>query len=818
MYGKQAIYFEYRSGEPREQTLARLEQLTTDATFREQITQCTEIIHNWITTELPQQSEIFTQRLTIFEGHLLTDFFSDRRDVMYSQGKKWLEFITVSLSDVRLPESFRKEQIRHLLSSNALEVCPGGCLGILSDIGSTFQSYYSFSPARLKKEFIKKTFEDVAINPLLVKIFGSTYGKFTVAEIIRNQFDLPIGDEIHVINYLKNKVSADFPFLAVDDDFQKGYDNLFECRGLLAFRDQLVADYLTLCLSQLTANNLVDFIASKLQALFSLKNVELTSALESQINQLGVDKAFSLHEVLEVDEAGNSQLKQAINSLKITIAERLVESGYLGFDTSQESRLRSEESPFRKRNQLANDPNFEALKEFKFLPDEANYRIYYNNIELSWVKEKTKDETRRRLILDVLKEEGPEKLRQLLPTLENVRLLDHLIQSTDDLVHCIKANQATQWLSPIFEGNFESSLLSRIVAETYFRKEIFNTSLQDFYFHFDRWVKTDDVIVRRLLENHPQFIKRALVQGVEQLSRYQSINEFKQFSLSYFSGYSFIDYINHLNKLGFADFTDLHFKLHPSLSLKRKLNLHEKLDATPTLFGIEFMKNADLKNSIFEIPLIKCSFEASNLESVEFKAALEQVYFYGTYLENTDFSQASLSSLFSQKFSTISQNKPGEIFPLDFQGSSFSKHSFLQVLQLYTNNDHAWLWNPATEALQTLKHPTFNNIKIQAWDFSDPESALVFERLNGITFRDIEAKDQVLNFGKLLPQLKIENSLLENVIIRGYSGQLEIAQCNFINVLYEDCDLSRSNIFEAFFGEVKFQKKYFKCRAIALFI
>lgn len=69
--------------------------------------------------------------LHVFLEKLETDYFFDRRALLYGPGKKYLEIMTVLINEPSIDLNFRTLQIIHLLSDEGLsQSCAEGCLRV----------------------------------------------------------------------------------------------------------------------------------------------------------------------------------------------------------------------------------------------------------------------------------------------------------------------------------------------------------------------------------------------------------------------------------------------------------------------------------------------------------------------------------------------------------------------------------------------------------------------------------------------------------------------------------------------------------------
>ncbi|MES2997864.1 MAG: hypothetical protein V4700_00865 [Pseudomonadota bacterium] len=312
------------------------------------------------------------------------------------------------------------------------------------------------------------------------------------------------GNQIHGIAYLENK-AADYlglTFLSREDIFQEPYDRTIDSLpiaiGARSSRDAILNEFFRSILSAITANNVAEFISMKLQAEMDIheqtrlkieKEIvkaeedglkdevsrlkdELTAAerrltleLQNRLDQLGVDKNYNSYEIFDVDDDDGKIIKSDYDAAKLTIAERLLNSGYFGIDINKGNRLAKLDSPFARRNpQVLSDDQF--LVKFLAKLTGPRYRIVPSDIGLTWVDVPIMGVPERHLFLKLLKEEGGiEELKQAIEKLETIETLDLLIQNRNDLTQCLDATDGVKLLKPLFSLPFtDDSVLFRILS------------------------------------------------------------------------------------------------------------------------------------------------------------------------------------------------------------------------------------------------------------------------------------------------------------------------------------------------------------------
>ncbi len=595
-----------------------------------------------------------------------------------------------------------------------------------------------------------------------------------------------LGNEVHAVNYLINQAARYFSlnFLTIIDPQIVNY-NERRSKHLSSDRriGNIVADYLHLLQKQFTADDFVAFISARLQeSLEGYPIAIMTEELQTRLAQLGEDVGFhDMSEIIALNEDESRVFFQE-PALKITIAERLVAEGYFEMDTSLESRLRLENSPFKRRNQKADEADL--LSTFTFEKGDSAYKIYYANIGLTWTKVQVNiegnNEIQRRLFLAILSESnGLARLKQLLP-LSSLSFLDRLIQRPSDLIRCIGANQDTTWLAPIFQFA-DSSPLMRILAynappsDSNRKAEIINV-----FSYFNQLMIKYRELVRRIVNDHPGFIKSSLNQALTHLSEYQDREKFISFTER-----GLHLFIKNLITVGYQDFTGLTFR-----------NEHFSLQ------GIDF-SGVDLTNSLFDIPIEGCIFKKSILDGVVFKQRIEKTNFVGANLLDTSFE----SSLLIGGWATFDRTLDVDVELLaakdcNFSGATFSTRVFKELLQAHTRG----LASISTFEGLLTKGFRLRRVNLQSVDFTDRELKSIFITFKQIKLVNIKLDDKVLPFNEEA-DVQIIKSELSDVTIENFKGRLTIVETRMEPIIYKNCDLSRSSCFIYIPGNVGYMEQ-----------
>ncbi|BBB15770.1 hypothetical protein RVIR1_13230 [Candidatus Rickettsiella viridis] len=145
--------------------------------LKEELTKTIQIIIDWIKENQIEVSSSFSDgepnitaedSLKIFCSRLTSDFYSDRRTVLYADGKKAIEIIALSVIDETISLEQRKKIILNLLEDDALLQCADGCYTRLLaavDQFETFRQQKNF-PNKWLRTYVTEVAHEVAATSL----------------------------------------------------------------------------------------------------------------------------------------------------------------------------------------------------------------------------------------------------------------------------------------------------------------------------------------------------------------------------------------------------------------------------------------------------------------------------------------------------------------------------------------------------------------------------------------------------------------------------------------------------------------------------
>lgn len=306
--------------------------------------------------------------LKIFLEKLKTDFFSDRRALLYGPGKKYLEIISSFINEPAIDLDFRKLQIISLLSDEGLtHSCAEGCFTRLQYAANNLKNYDNFELPTLYKNYLLILADDIIHQPILMG------RKETIAQKVAKwmQFN-PVGFEIHVRNFILHKFKEKLNLESletVQDTYINTIENFFkeESQKTKLLNNNL--EYLLLNFNKrATATNFIKYLSALIYKSIpsQFDYMERVQFLEDKaLTSFGQDKDFKLIEVFS-DETG---LLKDEHCLDITITERLINQGWLMLDW-----LKYQKNPFFQ----ARNPQWLNLDP-PFPPFSDGYKLFYGN-------------------------------------------------------------------------------------------------------------------------------------------------------------------------------------------------------------------------------------------------------------------------------------------------------------------------------------------------------------------------------------------------------------------------------------------------------
>lgn len=267
---------------------------------------------------------------TLQGGNSLDDFLiklkqpTEKISLLYADGKRSLEIITVLLEDGKIPLELRKTVYTQLLADNELSKCIDGCYTRISTSRRQLESYRK-SPNQINR-WIQDYTTNVARKIAAQRPFAMPESYQVL--VCRTLEISATTNELHASNYLLLQAKENqFPINNINDI------GALEIKHKMHTKyDKLAELYLEDLAAAITASELVNYIAIRLhedvnQIISDSTHdyIEKITAIENNLNLIGLDSDFLLEEILESEPF---KLK-TVNHLKITIERRLSQQKWL---------------------------------------------------------------------------------------------------------------------------------------------------------------------------------------------------------------------------------------------------------------------------------------------------------------------------------------------------------------------------------------------------------------------------------------------------------------------------------------------------------
>lgn len=558
---------------------------------------CIDYINAWalekkIVFKLQHDGSMSTasSALTGFLHRLQSEAFSWYRTYLYGEGKKNLEIIAALIREESINLEFRKEAIVLLLDENNFNRCVGACLTNLSDAAEKLKSHDYFLPIDLIKLFTVTMAREIALSNSLHDYRSYSAVLCTYTGCVIESY------EVHAVNYLCERLKFDLRlyFLVVPND--PYVDEFIHALEFSSFKkprqeDSLYVQYFHEFERRFNATNLVRFMSYRLYESCSIYLGDyqaLQTFIEGQLIKLGNDPEFSWAEIF-TEEGG----LKTVDDFMITIAERLLDSKWLEFP------------PIKSNNPLLDW--FKVTLGVYQPPIPVNpilFRIYPNNIALSWVKR----EDRRETFLEVLTtEEGVEWLNSHI--FSEPKNLNDLLQNIKDLTSFFKYLPATHHLNTLEKLTGIGFDIPSILVD----KLDDSINFIDFYKLFTSLSKQG----REFFISHHSKLVYSILDDI--LQQMEDLNHNRVlFMLNWF--------IRRIIRAGFRDFSGIQFK-------KRDIH-YDTVERDSYLDDIDF-SNTILSNVVFYEAISNCLFRHANLQGA---------MFIDTRISDTNFSYANFSN------------------------------------------------------------------------------------------------------------------------------------------------------------------------------
>ena len=633
--------------------------------FSRELDQCFAYINQWIieqklNIEYMERSVLGKEMLRIIPAQEEFNFFLNRLNNgyyealetdMYGDGKKYLEKLAILIHANDIDLTFRKNQVISLLSDEGLRRCMGGCLTVLDMAVSNLENYGVYRPDRLISRFFLDILKTSTIKA--PKLHGSNVVS-QISQIIK--IDLSIS-EVHIYNYLlqraKNVFGLNFLILPEDAHINLITDPYSSDNRIKGKIDKLFQDeFINPIKAKLRTTDLVKFIADQIREKLrpGSNPLEDINKLELWLSELGKDNSFNKEDFLVINN-NNYKLKLDF-SLEITITERLFDFGWLELDLHDTSRLFKRSNYFFERNKgiFSIKPNlFLVLQPYKLI-----YKIYYSNLELSWIKINEK----KLRILDFI------STKNNLPNLINVMgtsphpLINSLLQTPYDMDLFFQflapddLSVGLSWVNKELSTSFATPSDKSVVWMYQFTKdtERYSKILESVSSNVQKR------LFLHLIENFQPFPMRLQV-IIDELVKLPSRSQKELHTIMQLRYGSIYEIINNLLRLDIRNFSGLTF---PSFHCKKCL-ISISSPIYTYLMHINF-ENCNLDSAIFNTYIKNCKFNKANLQHTKFMKSVISSSFENTDLTTTIFMGANFMNL-------------------NLYGAIFSTQSFLTLMQ-----------------------------------------------------------------------------------------------------------------------------------------
>jgi uncharacterized protein YjbI with pentapeptide repeats len=507
---------------------------------------------------------------------------TEKTTILYADGKKSLEIITVLLENSSIDLDLRRTLFAEFLADDTLKKCVDGCFSKISSMAKDLQEHRD--SANQMNRWIRNYATDVARKTAATRPFAMPE---SYQRLICRAIDVSIeANEIHASNYLLAQAKENQMPVAVTLDL----GTLEIAHQIIKQnKEQIVNTYIRHLELEITTSGLVGFINTHLYEHCRLiiadptkTYVEKISAIENKLKLLGNDAGFLLEEILDAELL---KLKPP-SAFSITVERRLGDKKWI--------------API-------------AKKSIEIGSKQIFYYNFPGNIDLAWFT--IDDSATRYRFIDLLQESDMDlelfTRNQILSGL--LKLPDFISQSND--------------LNTILTKNALSKLSVLLIPEERIA-ELLKES-RDPYLFYNVMHKLPLTEGKSILAK----IGKPILFSIFWNGFLQADVEKKFFELpkSYFN--------EHYNEIARND------ALKVTNAFLKSLIYHEYLDFKHLVFyrlnhanyisRLDF-SHADLRNSYFFQPIEHCNFDNAKLLYVTFADTLEDVSFINADLRNVD--------------------------------------------------------------------------------------------------------------------------------------------------------------------------------------
>ncbi|MES2142498.1 MAG: pentapeptide repeat-containing protein [Pseudomonadota bacterium] len=750
-----------------------------------------------ITIPGDQGPRLASTLLQEFLDRLKTDYFSDRRALLYGPGKKYIEILSVFINEPRIDLNFRILHIISLLSDEGLtQSCAEGCFTRLQYAANSLKNYNIFELPVLYKNYLQFLADEVIHQPIL------TGGEKTITQKIAEwmQYD-PIAFEIHIRNFVLKRLKKKFKLkslVIVADEYVNTIEFFFARHHQQSSTLDSYFRYLFNSFNkEATAANFVSYLGETLYKAFPTQAdyMERIKFLEeTTLPSLGSDPDFSLGEVLS-EESG--LLKEA-QCLDITISERLLEQGWLVLDWPE---LTAKNRLFRQRNkqwQKTHPP---------FTPFTNAYKLFYSNLNLSWIKV---DEQRKKIINVLEQEQGLQKIQRIHSS--QIDLLNSLIQTPHDLAtffnHLAPSQRETAlaWVKSApgfirsvlgyYTNEASADLLEPLLSVS---SQINAQDMKELFLAtFEKKFNIKTLLQTRIqkLSSNPNSNAITICTGL--LKKVCSLGVVDLSSFLFYRGSEFFNenspYLTEINfsgiKLDFSNFFEDVYRCSFAYTSMDTLSFysgvfitdftHVQIENTRFYQPIEqcTFKNIELlKSNFYEI--VRSDFLSGNLKLVEFKRNIRQSIFHNTRISTTLFLKHVIETEFPGALLETVVFR-GRVIKSDFK---FAHFNYVEFYDFIINSSFASAYLYQVKFYSELKDNRFNFATLDEVKFLKKIHRSIFANTH---LQKVKFAEEIFNsifdyalFFEVTFRKNITSVNFLNINLRQSKFEGEIYHCNF---------------------------------------
>lgn len=584
-----------------------------------------------------------------FLNKLKTDYFADRRAILYDGGKKYLEELSMLLSQPNINLEDRKIQLRTLVDDDALEYCADGCFSRLQSTVENLKDNLDVNVDRWMEKFIKNQLNEVLQKPELLS--GKTPAQ-KLALILNQSIE---NNEIHLNNWFNEKLKAALQLCFIEIP----NDSYVQATDRYLTNDQASQQQANIELEQvkrnflnsLTASKFVEFIVSDIYHNFSstLEYMQLVDKVENTLKVFGLDESFRLSEIFDPN---TFKLKLHLQVFYKTIVLRLLESGFFNKDQVilDETSSNKYQFKFFKKNLLlhlikqihSEEPIFSNLLEAINQPQ--HLKEIYDSIDIHQRNNFFNEliQTPQDFII-FLNNIDPHTLdyfnNDLLKVFENLKTSYSLYFPDQSEIDTSKYSLLTSTFEIIY------SILSRLkggIGQPETIKDFFYNKIiqkNEFKKALNNYIIStiNRIINYNTMTDHSILSAYELINSEIQLVLYNLFDMgMKNFSHIKFHG-EYLNYLNNINCRG-CDFSHAIFNVELDHCVFNEANLNNIIIELESEITNSEFRRADLTDANIYGKVFLCSFNESKISNTIFNQ-IKNSDFSGTILDKVKFNK-----------------------------------------------------------------------------------------------------------------------------------------------------------------------------------